>query len=179
MIRSALQAAAAARTLVQLERRHSGDPRINGYVLAVGERLVLAHQFHNFSDEGWTVMRIEDLTEVLARDTEAFFDAIFRGEGLLPRDPPFRVDLSTMAAALRSIDAAGRPLIVECETPDGDDDFYLGRIIGVDDLHVHLRTLSILGHWEDPDAIALPRITMLQLETPYLVTFAKYADPPP
>lgn len=180
-IRSELFLAAASRRLVKLERPFRRESWLNGYVLAASDRLALVQVFHDFCHDGWVVTRVEDITEVVRDEKEAFFEAIFRGEGLLPRELPFTVDLSSMPAAIRSVHAAHRPIIVESENLDDDeeDDFWLGMIAEIDDLRVHVRFLSILGHWDDVDAMPLRRITKLQLETPYLLTFMKYADPPP
>ncbi|MCE9578073.1 MAG: hypothetical protein K8W52_33395 [Deltaproteobacteria bacterium] len=181
MIRAALDAARAAGSLALLRRVFPGEPRVNGYVLAVSERLALVHQFHDFLDDGWTVLRIADIEEVVTEEARGFFARAFRERGLAPRLPPLEVPIATMAEALRALRREEQPVIVECETAEGGDaDRYdLGAVCDVTDLHVHLRPVDGAGHWVPVEAIALGRITRLHVATPYLTTFLRYADPPP
>lgn len=180
MIRAALDDARAAGALIQLERGFPGAPFVNGYVIATGAELVLVHQFHDFYDEGWVVVRIADVLDVNRDAPQRHFEACFRGEGLGPRVPPFAVELGSMPAALRALAPRDRLLYVMCEGGDpADDDSFLGRVAGVSDLHVTVRELDALGQWDAPVAVALARITMLQLDTPFCTTFARYAAPYP
>ncbi len=181
MIRAALEATRAAGSLTLLRRPFVGATRLNGYVLGVGERLALVHQFHDFLDDGWTLVRIADIEEVVPEDARGFFAVAFRDEGLVPRPPPLALPLDAFGPAVRALQRRGEPVILECETTAGGDaDRYdLGRVHEVTDLHVHLRPLDGSGHWVPVVAIPLARITRVHLETPYLTTFTRFADPCP
>src|SRR5450432_3290777 len=122
MIRSDLNAALAMRRLVKLERRFPGELAMNGYPFAVSERLTIVQQFWDFHDEGWALIRLEDLTGVVRDERVEFMETILRRENLPPRNPPFTVDLSSITAAIRSVQAARLPVIVECESPERDDE---------------------------------------------------------
>ncbi|MCE9578074.1 MAG: hypothetical protein K8W52_33400 [Deltaproteobacteria bacterium] len=180
MIRAAIEDARASGALIQLERGFASARFVNGYVVALGDELVAVHQFHDFYDEGWVVVRIDDVLEVNRDGPQRHFEACFRGEGLAPRPLPCAVDLASMQAALRSLRPRGALMFVECEAPDADDDAtFLGRLVDVTDLHGTVRQLDALGQWDPPVAVALGRITRLQLDTPFCRTFAKYAAPYP
>jgi hypothetical protein len=179
MVRAALLAACASGELVRLVRPFASR-RISGYIIAVGERAVLIHQLHDFLDDGWSVIRIADVDEVVA-EGGSFFAAALRAEGLTPRAPVDALDLTSMTTAVRALHELGRAVIVESEVPgDGDADGYqLGALRAVTDLHAHVQLLDTGGQWTAIEPVALPRITRVRLETPYLVTFSKYAAPWP
>jgi hypothetical protein len=180
MDRAALEDCRAAATLVSLGRRPGNDARVHGFVIAVSDPLVLAHQFHDFYDEGWVIIRRADIVDIDQDLPQQFFAAVFRGEGLGPRAPATPVPLDDWATVLTALAAQGRPVIVECEGADpADDTFTMGRVVGVDAATVAIHELDALGRWDGVEPIALDRITKVQLDTPFLTTFARYAAPFP
>jgi hypothetical protein len=189
-LRAALAVACAERTLVTIERAYATDPSFRGYVLAVGARLVLLQHFHEFVDDGWIILALDDIDAVVRGDEEEFFEGLLVAEGVPRRAPPCPLDLDSFAAVLASIRAAGLPASIDCTAaPDDDDDpaalddldgdFYLGMVRAVTDLHLTVCEVDVDGHWDTPPPIAMPRLIQIQLDSHYLRTFLRYADPMP
>lgn len=168
------------RRKVLLERSTPSDHRISGYVLAVDKGLVFLRQFDDFEPDGYCVLRERDIISLRSGEHERHWDHMLQSEGLLGglRNPP-RIDLSSMASAIQSIEALERFLIIECEDDrEPIEDFYLGELVEIDTESVHLRTVDALGRWEPSVAmVPLVEITQVQFSTAYLRHFVKYIRP--
>ena len=64
----ALQGAIDRGENVQVLRRAGAHPTWNGFPLALGDELVLMRSLHEFAVNGFAVMRLRDITAVLAAD---------------------------------------------------------------------------------------------------------------
>ena len=68
-------------------------------------------------------------------------------------------------------------VIVECEDRRAAeyDDFFIGRIVTLDDEAVSILSFDSMGRWdEEPCIIAYGDITRIQFDTPYINTITKY-----
>ena len=172
-----LEGARDDRSFVQV-RRSRGELVIDGFVLAVGERVVLLQQFRDFAPDGWTLLRIDDIVGIeIARD---FWQRVLRAEDLGPHPLPLPIDGPlTFTSALRAAGGRGRLAIVECEAENDEDDFLLAQVLTVDDLRARLRPVSMEGTWFTVETIVMTTVTRVQLETPYALMYAKHGEPPP
>jgi hypothetical protein len=177
--RPELEAALEDGVLVAVRRRCDDAP-IDGFVLALGERVVLMQQFRDFEPDGWTLLRIDDVIGIeVGRD---FWQRVFREEKLGPTPLPFPVDGAlSFVTALKAAQGPGRLAIVECEreSEEEEDDFVLARVLAVDDLRVTLRPIQVEGEWFDAETIVMKDVTRVQLETPYALMYARHAPPLP
>ncbi len=172
----AIQSAIDAGRKAQLVRADFLQDSWNGFPLVLGEELVLARTLRDFVFDGFSVLRLGDVTEVRSSEVERFFDRVIKAEGL-ERDlaPPKPILLRSMRTALESIRGHYRHVIVECEGVD-DDDFFLGEIARVDDEHLHLLYIHIDGT-RDREATKIPldEITLLRFDETYLRLYGKYS----
>lgn len=170
-----------ARTKVRLTRGFPSEPLHNGFVLALGREWVLLHQFHDFYPEGYTAIRVKDITDIRSGEYERHWERMLAAEGLLDKVAVHNgVSLENVSQMLRSLQAFGHNVIVECEDRAEDvEDFYIGQILSVDEDSVSFANFDGLGHWDDlPDAIPFEEITKVQFDTPYVQTFSKYLEGP-
>ena len=163
---------------VHLTRGYPGEPTHNGFVLGLGRDLVLLHQFHDFHPEGYTALRISDIKRVRSGEHERFWEMMLRGEGIMDRvGIPYTVPLDDFHSLLSALQGQEKHVIVECEnrrTADYDD-FFIGRIITLDDEGVSIRCFDSMGSWDHkPCIIAFNDITKIQFDTPYINTISKY-----
>jgi hypothetical protein len=177
-----LRAHVGARRKVQVERSRPSNPRLNGFVLASSETLCYMHVFHDFYPDGYVVVRLDDVESVRSGPYERFWDEMLSGKGLLgglERPPP--VDLSSMEAAIASIDRACGRMIIQCEDDEEDvEDFYIGVVAQQGDGAVLFHHFDGLGRWESPGAvIEYAEVTMIQIETPYMQQFWSHVQGPP
>lgn len=167
------------RKKIQVERRYPSNPRLNGYLLELSDSLGLMHCFDDFEPDGYTVFRVEDVTEVRSGQYERHWEQMLAGEGLLGGlNVDLRMDLTSMQSAIESIDREYGRLIIECEDREEDvEDFYIGQVVSVGKDVVQFDHFDGLGKWEKSTAsIPLDEITLLQFETPYIHRFWKYID---
>lgn len=160
---------------VHLTMQTPCEPTLNGYLLDMSETLVLMHSFDDFDPDGYTVIRIEDVTDLRRSPFEEWWDHMVAAEGLLGglENPP-RVDLTDMRSAIESIAAQYDQMIVECEEAD-DERFYIGKLVEAGDEEISFRSYDALGYWDkEPEAIRIDEITKLQCDTPYIRIFSKY-----
>jgi hypothetical protein len=166
---------------VHLTRAYPGEPTHNGFVL--GLDLVLLHQFHDFSPEGYTALRVADINRVRSGEHERFSEMMFRGEGIMARvGIAHEVPLDDFRSLLTALSERCQHVIVECEgrTNAKYDDFFIGRIVDLDNETVSVLHFDSLGTWNDvPSIIAFNDITKIEFDTPYVNTIIKYLQEPP
>jgi hypothetical protein len=176
-----LRSFVGTRKKVRVSRSISSEPQHNGFVLAVGRDLVLLQQFHDFYPEGYTALRVRDITDIRSGEYERHWERMLAGEGILDRvGAPDDVPLQDVPELLRALQRRGDNVIVECEDAEENiEDFYIGRILSVDDDSLCFANFDALGRWDEaPDTIPFEEITKVQFETPYVRTFSKYLEGP-
>jgi len=176
-----LRALAGTEQNVQLTRARPPEPLKNGFVIAASPELVLLSQFQGFNPDGYAVILTSDITEVRSGEYERHWERMFRGEKIpvavgLPRQPPLE-NFSVLLTALAEWD---ENVVLQCEDAEEDiQDYYIGRVLGVDGDTVLFSNFDALGHWDvEPDVIDLHDVTQVELRTPYMLTFSKYLDGP-
>lgn len=157
------------------------DEHTNGFVLDVGDDLVIVQQFHDFYEEGCSVLRLCDIDDVRSGEHERYWERLFAAEGIRRREQaPLGVRATRMADVLRACQEAGAGAIVEYESEyDDDAAFILGLVREVEEDRVHMLALDPLGRWADVPSVDLVDITAVQLDTPYIRTYLRHAGPPP
>src|SRR5438874_11997143 len=114
-LRESLSRLAAAKQKVRITRSVPSEPLHNGFVLGVGEQLVMLWQFHDFYPEGFTTLRLSDITEIQSGEHEQLWQRMLAGEGLLDQRPIApSVDLDDTRSLLISLRHLGENVIVEC-----------------------------------------------------------------
>ena len=181
-VKQALGEAIADADFVRLHRGLPEAERLDGYIEAMGDGLVLVQPFHDFFSDGWAVVRLQDVVEAEHDDREIVIESMLHAEGLERQTHPFPLELGSFAALLRQLHAHACPVIIEAEGPDPDEQlpvFTLGTIEAIDDLRVTMRAIDALAQYE-PELvrIALRDITKVGIGSPYLKNFVKYADWP-
>jgi len=165
--------------MVRVDRGLSGEPTLHGYILGLSPELGLMHCFDDFEPDGYTLFRLEDVLSLERGAHEEHWDKMLGGEALLGGlKAPFKIDLTDMPSALRSMQASFSDLIIECEEESEEEGcFYLGRLLEVTRESVVLHYVDALGRWDDaPTIIPVERITKVQFDTPYLRRFMRYTE---
>jgi len=165
-----------ANEFVHIVREFPGEPRHSGFVVGVGEDLVLLHQFHNFYSEGLTVLRIKDIQSVASGKWERFHRDVLRKEGLATA-VDVEVNLNNMQEFLQCLCKQSRLCIVECESRvcEEQDDFYIGRILSVGAGGIKFKNFDPMARW-DPKVyeVLIGKVTKCQFLTPYIEVMSRY-----
>lgn len=177
-----LQDAAAEKSLVRIERARFPAEFAEGVPLAVGTDLVLLAlvDVDHFRPNGFGIFRLADLSDVRSDEYERFMERVLEGEGTpVSRLEPPDVRIYDWRQAARDLARSGELVIVEAEESQ-EDEFWLGRIVDVDDDGIWLLPLGALGEWDDESvAITFGEITQLRFRERYAEVYGRYAAPPP
>jgi hypothetical protein len=103
--------------------------------VSLGRDWVLLQQFHDFCPDGFTALRLRDITEIRSGEYERHWERMVEAEGLLDQvGAPEDVSLEDTSHLLKALHQRGQNVIVECEDPEDDiEDFYIGQVLSVDD----------------------------------------------
>jgi hypothetical protein len=148
---------------------------INGFVIGIGEKLVLLQSFHDFYCQGYEVLRLRDIEKVESSKTERFFECMFEREGILENiGIQYQVNLTNFELLLKSLNDIKKPVIIECEE-NVKNKFYIGEIVALEEKHIKFKHFNSIGQWKKKEyKIEYNLITKVQFDTPYLNTFIKY-----
>lgn len=166
---------------VRITRSIPNEPLHNGIILDFGDEWLLMRQYHDFSPEGYTCLRIRDITGIRSGRYERFWERILSAEKAgMHQDRPPRVRLIDTVSLLNSI-PNNAVVIVQCEDEGTDNlEFHIGRILLVDQETLVFANFDALGRWDKrPRRIALAEITKFELDTPYINTISKYLSGSP
>jgi hypothetical protein len=182
-VRERLSRLAGRPRKVHLTRGYPGHPTDNGFVVGIGRSLVLVQTFHDFYPEGYSALRIEDIKRVRSGKHERFLERVFRGEGLMEHvGISYDVPLDDFRSLLGGLHERGQHVVIECEDRENaaHNDYFIGRILSVDDESVTALYFNPLGVWDDePSIISLGDITQVEFDTPYINIMSKYLKDPP
>lgn len=163
---------------VMITRNFPGDPRHNGFVQGLGEKLVLIQKFHDFYVEGYSILRVKDIKRVRSGKHERFWEKMIRAEGIMQRvGISYEVPLESYRSIFDFFCGRGQHIIVECEsrTTEDDSEFLIGLLHSVYDESASILNFDALGNWdEEPTEVAYNDITQVQFDTPYINTISKY-----
>ena len=168
---------ANAKRIVTIVRDLPGEPYEYGFVLGVGH-LVLLNQFHDFYSEGLAAIRLDEIASVRCGKSERFFTDIILKEGLKQDYPnACEIDLSSAHLFIKSLRSQYDSVILECESRvwAAEDEFYLGRVLKVDEGRTVLRCIDSSGTW-DPEPITVDHqdLTKIQFDTPYINLISRH-----
>lgn len=167
--------------MVHLTRGFPGEPSHSGFVLGVGEELVILHQFHDFYSEGLTALRIEDIMGIEHGGREQFIEHILNCENIVTTNiHSIYIKSNNFKELISNACHLSQNLIIECENmeTDDEDNFYIGKIISFGNDAIKMQNFDSVGVWDGFCVeIAYSDITKIQFDTPYLNIISRYLSP--
>lgn len=163
---------------VRLSRRTPCAPTLNGFILTMSDTWLLLWQFHDFYPDGFTMIRLDGITDYRSGKYEDFWTDMLRKEKIVDQLPDPKIDLSSERTMLASLQETQKNFIVESEDPEEDiEDFYLGRAVRILNTCIEFASFDGLGKWDDNlHTIAYDEVTRIQFDTPYANSFSRYTD---
>lgn len=124
------------------------------------------------------IIRIKDITGVKRSDSEKFSDFILKKEGILNQIKlPNIVNVDDFKVVFQELKILEKNIIVECENIDISD-FYIGKIIKVNNNSVLFLHFDGVGEWrEEPSLIPFKEITSISFDKRYINIISKYIKP--
>lgn len=177
-LRETLSDHARLRDLVSISRDDIDANPIHGFVLAASSELVLLQQQYDFHLEGLRVLRLEDITDVRCTATNRFQKGLLIREGLeqaIAFDRSF--DLADWRTIIGQLAREHGLMILECEGPQGDPAFAIGRVRTLSDTSLAFDEFSGVGDWKDVSIeIDLAEITSCQVDTNYINFYRRHFE---
>lgn len=177
-IQEKLEGLNGIRKKVRLTRRFPDAHNLYGFILGLSRKWVLIHQVVDAGFDGYSILRVSDVTKVRSGKYERFWEQMLRGEGLLDLvGISYEIDLKSTFRILESLRNVNKFVIIECEnaTDSEKDEFYIGHIVKVDRKHLWFVCFDAVGEWEEEGVvIPLDEITRIQIDTPYANLYSKY-----
>ena len=171
-----LDAAIEAKSVVTLIRPELSEPEILCIPAARSNELLLVYVFYDFCPDGFRVIRIDDVTEILREESELFFERILASEGVYHRlRIPAGIDLSSWRSVFESL--KGRYDYCTLES-DEQDDFLIGKVVEISDWELSFRYFDAAGKWdEDPEPVDYDDLSAAGFDDRYTNTIIKYLPP--
>ncbi|TCZ67733.1 hypothetical protein [Flaviaesturariibacter aridisoli] len=174
-----LEAIIRNRKFVQLFRKlDEFEDKINGFVLAASNDLLLMQTSEEFNLTGFSVFPVDIVQRISSSKTNRFFRHVLKQEGLLDQvGCNVRVELESFGRLFKSLKSAKLSVIVECEAPNVDS-FSIGTIKSVGVESVSINYFNAEGFVEErSDKIMYKNITRVTFGDRYNLMFAKYVRP--
>lgn len=175
-----LKSVASDKRMVRIVRSLPGEPYENGFVVGVGEELVLLHQFHDFYPEGYTAMLLEDIQDIRCEKRNQLFRNIIRSEGICTDySLEHIIDLRSVELLMKSLFGRYDFVILECESRvwAEEDDYYIGRILSVDEERTVLKCFDSEGVWDSRSTSVQHRdVSKIEFDSPYINLFSRHLE---
>jgi len=160
-----------------IERPDVGGSALICIPIARSEELLLAHMFCDFTPDGYSILRIDDIYEALRDESEIFFENIITCEKVYQSlKAPTGIELGSWPDALASIMAQYGYCVIESEK---EEDFLIGKAIEFREWDFTFWYFDAAGKWDDElDTVDYDDITSVSFDDNYTNTITKYiADP--
>lgn len=169
--------AIAARSVLSIERPDVAETELLCIPIARSEELLLVHVFYDFYPDGYRIIRLEDIYDVIRDGSEMFFERIIGAEGVYVNlKAPARLNLTSWKTALESLRGRYDYCILEC---DEEEDFLIGRVMEIRDWELTFWYFDATGKWDDElDVVDYEDLTAISFDDNYTNTIIKYIPRP-
>ncbi|MGC4046536.1 MAG: hypothetical protein QM758_22310 [Armatimonas sp.] len=160
-----LEAAQANGALIRLTRSFDTE-EILGYVVGLSEDWVLLHTIVECRFDGWTALRIGDITQSVEDNPTSFVQRLHKRRGQRAQSLP-TLKLSSVSSLLSSAHRIAPLVQIELETlwPDTS---YIGRVKRVGKRQIRLNIANSQAIWEaSAGSYPLRKITKICLKNDY------------
>ena len=168
-----LDRAITGRNVLSVERPELTETELICLPIARSDELLLVHVFLDFYPDGYRIIRIEDIYNVIREGSERFFERIIISEGVHARlVPPCPIDLASWQSALTSLSGDYNFCTIEC---DGDEEFLIGKVVELGEWDLTFWYFDATGKWDDEtDVVDYDDLSAVSFDDNYTNTITKY-----
>jgi len=170
-----LDRAIAGRNVLSIERPELCETELLCVPIARSEELLLVHVFYDFHPDGYRIIRLEDIFNVIREGSEEFFERIIIAEGVHARlASPGPVDLTSWRSALASLGVRYAFCTIEC---DGGEEFLIGKVVELGEWDLTFWYFDATGKWDDEtDIVDYDDLSAVSFDDNYTNTIIKYIN---
>ena len=165
--------------IIMIERTGIDEnEKIEGFPLILSSDLLVMTRIIDFHDEGFVVIRVEDITAAYSKESDAFYEKICVKEGLRERkNENLIVNVTDFTCVLEQLLDYRKFITVQCEIEKNELSFSIGKILDIDSNIVCFSNFDKMGVWEDSNRmIPIDKITLINIGDYYSNIFYKYMD---
>jgi len=146
-----------------------------GYIVDYSNNFVLLQETDDFEVDGYVVIPIQSISEIIYNTNDKYYDKIMNLEGIITAiEKKHLIDLTSWEAIFKSIKKLDFNVIVENEDPE-DATFDIGPIIKITKSAVYVRYFNAKGILnKEATKINWRLITIVKFDNRYTNTFSKY-----
>jgi len=146
-----------------------------GYIVDFSDNFVLLHETDDFEIDGYSVIPINTISDILFSNRDKYYDKIMALEGMVGKiQNKYKIDLTNWNSVFKSIQKLGFNVIIENEDPE-DYSFDIGPITKITDSAVYVRYFDAKGFLDiEITKITWDLMTIVKFDTRYINIFSKY-----
>ena len=163
--------------IITIERNGVGkNTRADGFPLLVTDTLLLMTLIVDFHDEGFLVMRLEDITDAYSNESDTFYEEICINEGLRNKEAENPLsNVTNIASILKQLFNYKKFITVQCEYNGSELAYSIGKISSIEENTIHFKNFDMMGMWEEKcRIIPLNKITLISIDDHYSNIYYKY-----
>jgi hypothetical protein len=152
------------------------EENLSGFILAMSKNFLFVQLDHDFSLDGYAIIRLDDFDSVRHSSYEVTQKKIFKAEGILAASYGFDkpLPLTSWADILKTLKNYNLHVIIENINKDYLD-FWIGEIKRVTDKSVSIHNYNPDGKLDEkPTNVKFDTISILKFGDRYSTTFRKY-----
>ena len=164
--------------LLNVERIFNNESDIIcGFPIKMSDDLLLTTVVNDFHNEGFSILRLSDITDAYSTETIAFYEKICIAEGLQNEIRQQIIkELDDMHQILLQLKSYKGFISIQCENQINKSTFYLGEIVTVEDDGVNFKDIGIDGIWDDDiHKITYEDISQITYGNKYSKMYYKYS----
>ncbi|MBK7616652.1 MAG: hypothetical protein IPJ08_20150 [Burkholderiales bacterium] len=162
---------------MSIHREEIDSNRIQGFVLASSEELVVLQYVYDFNLDGLMTLSRSDISEIRETKTDKFQTRLLKHEGLLENIPfQSQFEVQSWRSIIKQLSRSYPLLILECER-GGKPDFVIGKLLKTTSAAAYVLHFTGIGRWlEEPVRVAYKDITSLQVGSNYLNVYQRHFE---
>ena len=166
--------------ILTIERKQlDNNEGITGFPLILSDSLMMLLKIVDFRNEGFLIIRMEDITDAYSKKSDAFFEKICIKEGLTEEtlENPI-IDLTDFICVFKQLFNYNKFITVQCEEEDNELFYSIGKISKIEANGIHFKNFDKMGVWEDDERIIpINKISSVSFNDHYSNMYYKYMKP--
>lgn len=164
--------------ILNIEREDiSEGVKITGFPIVLTSDYLFMTNIYDFHDEGYVLVKTDDITDAYSNDNETFYESICIKEKLQNKIFDCRIkevrDIKSFVEAIMK----DRYITFHCEKEIEKCNFFMGKVEHITNDFVELLSLGVDGKWDNkPDTIYFTDVTMIAFDDYYSKMFYKYVE---
>ena len=163
--------------LMTIDRCFNGEITSTlGFPIYLSEKFILTTVTTDFRDEGYAILRTNDIVDAYSKESYSFNEQICVAEGLQDRIYQSHIkELDSMKQILSQLKNYDGFICIQCEQQIERCSFYMGKIITIADDNVSFKDIGMDGIWdEEIHNIPYEDITQVTYGDNYSKMYYKY-----